>query len=333
MPRLKRPGGQSAAPDDQSLRIRAAWLYHNQGLTQKEVSERLGISRGTVIRVLSEAMDRGDVQIWINEGEAECVGLAIALEEALGLDEAIVVPAVPADRMSKSVGLSLGRFLSETVGNNMTIGVGWGRTLSASLAGLRPVRRQGVKVVSLLGGVVEARGSNPLEYSWRMASQFGADCYLFVAPAIVDSPATKRRLIENCGLGKIYQLASALDIAVISAGDIGPHSTSLAADMVSADELRELVRLGCVCDVLCNFLDADGRSIAHPLNKRVMSIDLNSLRSARHIVLASGGEHRAIAIRAAIKRIGCNTLITDESAARAILAARPLARAPRSRDG
>lgn len=324
MPRLKRPGGQPAASDDQSLRIRAAWLYHNQGLKQKEVSERLGISRGTVIRVLSEAMERGDVQIWINEGEAECVELAIKLEKTLGLDEAIVVPAAPANRVAKSVGLALGRFLSETVADNMTIGVGWGRTLSASLASLRPVRRRGVKVVSLLGGVVEAHGSNPLEYSWRMASQFGADCYLFVAPAFVDSPTTKRRLIEKCGLGKIYELASALDVAVVSAGDIGGRSTSLAAGMVSQAELHELVSAGCVCDVLCNFLDANGRSIAHPINKRVMSIDLDSLRSAGHIVLASGGRHRAAAIRATIARIGCNTLITDEGAARDILAAGPL---------
>jgi DNA-binding transcriptional regulator LsrR (DeoR family) len=268
-------------------------------------------------------MDRGDVQIWINEGETECVDLAIKLEAALELDEAIVVPAAPSNLAAKAVGLALGRFLSEVVADRMTIGVGWGRTLMASLASLRPVRRHGVKIVSLLGGVVEARGSNPLEYSWRMASQFGAECYLFVAPAFVDSPATKRRLIEKCGLGKLYQLASALDIAVVSVGDIGPRSTSLAAGMISPSELRELIRLGCACDVLCNFLDADGRSVPHPLNRRAMSVDLDSLRGAGHVVIATGGKHRAAAISAAIRRIGCNTLITDESAARAILEAAP----------
>jgi DNA-binding transcriptional regulator LsrR (DeoR family) len=325
MARLKRDGGQFAASDDSSLRIRASWLYYNQGLTQKEVSERLGLSRGTVIRVLNEAMQRGEVQIWINEGEAECVELAVALEAALGLDEAIVVPAATtADLAAKSVGLALGKFLSEAVADNMTIGVGWGRTLMASLASLRPMRRNGVKVVSLLGGIVEARGSNPLEYSWRMANQFGADCYLFVAPAFVDSLATKRRLIEKCGLDKLYTLARALDVAVVSVGDINPHSTSLSAGIMSRAELLELIELGCVCDVLCNFLDARGRSVSHSLNKRAMSVDLDDLRKAAHVIIATGGAHRATAIRAAIERIGCNTLITDESAARALLGeARP----------
>lgn len=321
MARLRRGNGQAAASEDSSLRIRAAWLYYNRGLTQKEVSERLGISRGTAIRVLNEAVERGEVQIWISEAETECVDLAVQLEAKFGLDEAIVVPAADnAEMTSKAVGLALGKFLSEAITDGMTIGVGWGRTLMASLASLRPVRREGVKVVSLLGGVVEARGSNPLEYTWRMASQFGADCYLFVAPALVDSEATKRRLIEKCGLDKLYSLAQKLDVVVVSAGDIGPQSTSLSAGLISKKELSELIRLGCISDVLCNFLDADGNSVPHPLNSRAMSIDLDDLAKAGHVVIATGGKHRAPAMLAAMRRIGCNTLITDEAAARGLLA-------------
>ncbi|MEP0323573.1 MAG: sugar-binding transcriptional regulator, partial [Bauldia litoralis] len=35
--------------------------------------------------------------------------------------------------------------------------------------------------------------------------------------------------------------------------------------------------------------------------------------------VAGGGAARATAIRAAIRRVGCNTLVTDEGAARALL--------------
>jgi DNA-binding transcriptional regulator LsrR (DeoR family) len=51
-----------------------------------------------------------------------------------------------------------------------------------------------------------------------------------------------------------------------------------------------------------------------------MSVDLEDLKKASHVVLACGGAHRAAAIRAAIRRVGCNTLVTDEGAARALLA-------------
>lgn len=319
MARLRRTGGQAPAAEDATLRIRAAWLYYNQGLTQKEVSDRLGVSRGTVIRVLGEALERGDVQIWINAAEATCVDLAVRLETALGLDEAVVVPVADGDA-TRAVGLALGQFLAEAIAPGMTIGVGWGRTLMASLPALRPARHADVRIVSLLGGIVEARTGNPLEFSWRLASQFGADCYLMVAPAIVDSPATKRRLIEKCGLDRLFDMATALDLAVVSVGDIGLQSTSLAAAMIAPEELRELVGLGAVADVLSNFIADDGASVAHDLNRRVMSVELETIANAGHVLIASGGAHRATSIRAAIRRIGCNTLITDEGAARALLA-------------
>ncbi|MGF9692287.1 sugar-binding transcriptional regulator [Rhizobium sp. 0TCS1.26] len=305
-----------------SLRLRAAWLYYNQGMTQKDVAERLGISRSTVIRMLDEAVKRAEVQIWISEGIDDCVELAVKLEKLYGLDEALVVPAPEkqdAASIAKAVGLALGQFLTEVVSDNTTIGVGWGRTMTASLAGFRPPRRENCKVVSLLGGIVAVHQTNPIDYTWRLASQLGAECYMFLAPLLVNSVATKRALIEQCGLKAIYDLAENLDLAIVSCGDIGPHSTSLSEGFISHATLRELVDAGCVCDTMFNFLDAEGRTIDHPINERVMSVDLDTLKKAKHIVLSSGGAHRADAIRATIRRIGCNTLITDEAAARRLV--------------
>lgn len=310
----------TAISESASLRLRAAWLYYNQRMTQKDVAEKLGVSRTTVIRMLDEALKRGEVQIWIDQSVGDCVELATRLEKEYGLDEAIVVPAAEtAEGTAKGVGLALGQFLTEVIRDDCTIGVGWGRTLTASLASFRPARRERVKVVSLLGGVVEAHHINPIEYSWRIASQLGAECYLFLAPLLVDSAETKNRLIEKCGLKPLFELAEKMDIAVVSCGDIGPHSTSLSRGFLPPAVLNELVAAGCVCDTMCNFLDAEGRTIDHPIRDRVMSIDLDTVKKANHIVLVSGGAHRAPAIRATIRRIGCNTLITDEGAALAML--------------
>ena len=321
MVKLRR-GTYTAYSEAASLRLRAAWLYYDQGLTQKDVAAQLGISRTTVIRLLDEAKKRSEVQIWINEGIGDCVELAVRLERAYGLDEAVVVPSPvtpDAETLAKSVGMALGQFLSEVITDGMTIGVGWGRTMTASLASFRPPRRENCKVVSLLGGIVAVHITNPIDYSWRLASQLGAECYMFLAPLLVDSVETKRNLIEKCGLDRIYGLAEDLDLAIVSCGDIGPHSTSLSEGWISKAELNEMIAAGCVCDTMFNFLDENGKSVRHSINERVMSIDLDTLKKARHIVLSSGGAHRAMAIRATIRRIGCNTLITDEAAARALL--------------
>ena len=319
MTRLKR-SATSALSDDKSLRLRAAWLYHAQGLTQNEVAEKLSLGRSTVIRLLDEAKERGEVKVWIEEGEAGLIDLGTRLEQAFGLDEAIVIPSSESvEGAARSTGLALGKFLSEVIASGMTIGVGWGRTLNASLASFHPPRHENIRIMSLVGGAIETEQSNPVEFSWRMASVLGAECFLFPAPVIVDSAETKRRLIELSGLDRLFKLAASLDLAVLGVGDIGSNSTSVASRMVRRQELQELMALGAVGDVMCNFLDAEGRAVAHPVNDRIMSIDLATIRTAGHIVLAGGGAARATAIAAAIKATRCNTLVTDEAAARDML--------------
>ena len=170
MAKLRRNAGTALA-DDASLRLRAAWLYHGFSLTQTEVAEQLGIGRSTVIRLLEEARQRGEVKISIEDRLPDLAELSIRLERALNIDEAIVVPAPAASgAVSRAVGRVLGRFLSEAVTDGMTIGVGWGRTLSAALESFSPPRRSGVKVMSLMGGAVEAQATNPFEFAWRLAS-------------------------------------------------------------------------------------------------------------------------------------------------------------------
>src|SRR5271166_4068152 len=141
--------GQTGLRDAQSLRLRAAWLYYTYGYTQKDIADRLGIARTSVVRLLDDALKRAEVQIWISEGAPELIDLSLKLEDRLKLDEAIVVPGEDgADETAKAVGAALGALLSETIKDGMSVGVGWGRTLTASLATFRPPRRENVKVVS-----------------------------------------------------------------------------------------------------------------------------------------------------------------------------------------
>jgi DNA-binding transcriptional regulator LsrR (DeoR family) len=302
--------GQTALKDAQSVRLRAAWLYYTYGYTQKDIADRLGLARTSVVRLLDDALKRAEVQIWISEDISELIDLSLKLEDRLKLDEAVVVPSDDgADEAAKAVGAALGIFLSETIKDGMCVGVGWGRTLTASLATFRPTHRENVKVVSLLGGVVEVTVTNPLEFTWRLANQLGAESFLFPAPLLVDSAETRDRLLVHCGLDRLERIASALDLAVISVGDVGATSTSLSKGLLSK----------AVSDTLCNFLDADGRSVDHPVNERVMSISLDTIARAQHIVIATGGAARAEAILATRKRVGCNTLITDERGARRLL--------------
>jgi DNA-binding transcriptional regulator LsrR (DeoR family) len=326
MARLKRQSATASAASSQ--RLRAAWLYYHQNLTQREIADRLGTSRATVVRMLEDARRRSEVRIRVAEGVVECLDLAVRLEAQLDINEVIVVPGGgdPASS-AQTVGAGLGRFLSDIDLRGLRIGVGWGRTLSASLKNFDPSRSDGAEIISLLGGVVQPGLDSPIEFTWRLAGRLDAQCYPLPAPLLVDSAQTRQRLIEACGLGRIFEMASALDLAIVSVGDIGtqpgpPLVSSLSANLLSPSELAELNALGCVADVLCTFLARDGREVDHPVHQRVVSVGLDRVATAGHIILASGGAHRAEAIVAARKRLPIHTLITDESAATALLSAR-----------
>lgn len=290
-------------------------------MTQKEVAEVLGLSRATVIRMIEDGLRTGDVHIWINEDPEVPVRLAIELEEKFGLAEAIVAPT--AEDPTRAVGKALGALLSVTLADGMTVGVGWGRTLHAALDHIAPQRRSGMQVVSLLGGLVTPGAANPAEFAWRLAGMTGAGCHLLLSPLFLDSEDTKARLLRDCGLGRILDMAGSLDVAVVSCGDPRVAGGSLAADQLGPALRAELLQRGAVTDVISQFLDADGTSIAHPLRDRVMSADLGLVARARHVVLASGGVEKAPAIRAALRRLAGCTLVIDEGAAEALLAMGP----------
>ena len=176
-----------------------------------------------------------------------------------------------------------------------------------------------MQVISLLGGIVQARRFNPAEFAWQFARTMGADCYLFQAPAVVDSPETREALIERCGLRDIFRRAERLDLAILSVGSMAPSSTAFRFDLIREAERAELSGLGAVGDMLFNFYDREGRLVDHPVNRRIMSVPLGQLRSVPTRVIASGGNDKVEALLGAIRLADANVLITNEATARELL--------------
>jgi DNA-binding transcriptional regulator LsrR (DeoR family) len=301
-------------------RMRIAWMYYVEGLTQNEIADRLGIGRITVVRNLNEAMRQREVKIWIEGEVSECFSLEAELKHAYGLKDAVVVPQpVKPENVTRSIGVATGMHVSDYLSEGMTVGVGWGATLYESLATLTPREASGMQVISLLGGIVQARRFNPAEFAWQFARLMEADCYLFQAPAVVDSPATRDTLIERCGLKDIIRRAQSLDLALLSVGTMAASSTAFRFELISAQERNELLERGAVGDLLYNFFDIDGRLVDHPVNRRVMSVPVSQLRNVPTRIIASGGQDKVESLMGAIRLIDCNVLVTDEVTARSLL--------------
>jgi DNA-binding transcriptional regulator LsrR (DeoR family) len=292
-------------------------MYFVEEMTQSAIAHALGVGRVTVVRMLAEAKELGEVRVALSRGGAELGGLEAALSRTHALSEAVVAPlsSASADPIGP-IGAALGDHLSSLLRDDMKIGLGWGRTLNRSLEYLRGRSLHGLTVVSLVGGVTHFANDNPAEFPSAFARAFNADCYLIPAPALVDGAATKAALIERCGLKSVYEFARSLDAVVVSVGSLGPEATISRFQLIGEPERRLMREYGGVGELLCNIFDRDGRLIDHPLNQRVMSAPLETVRDAPVRVLAAGGAQKLAAIEGAIKLLKPTTLVTDEATAR-----------------
>ena len=310
---------QGDVSDD--LKTKVAWLYYMEGLTQDKISETLGLSRSRVLRILAASRQSGMVQIRVSTKLSHCVSLERALEAKFGLERAIVIPN-PQDAAATNqlIGAALGGYLNDNIPDDATIGLGWGRTLTASLPSIEYREKSGISVLSMLGGLTRVSGANPSEFSWRLADRLSAECYLMAAPVFAPDQRTRDALLTHPGMQEIFRRAARLDLAVLSVGDRSPVSTFSEYVLLEREEFAALQAAGAVGDVLCRFIDIDGNIIDHELNKRVIAVDPQELQGARKIVLASGGWQKYGVIRGALRLLNPHVLVTDELVAERLAA-------------
>jgi DNA-binding transcriptional regulator LsrR (DeoR family) len=86
-------------------------------------------------------------------------------------------------------------------------------------------------------------------------------------------------------------------------------------------EIDELTSLGAVGDIALRFFDKHGAAIDHPVNDRIIGLELDQIRRIARVVGVAGGADKFEVIRAAVTGGLVNVLITDEQTGRRLLRA------------
>ena len=314
----KAPAAIVTGPPEQMAR--AAWLYYAESMTQAQIARLMRIGRARVIGLLAAARESGMVRVRIEAKSSGQLALERRLVERFALHEAVVVPKPASDaNVARVVGHAAGTYLGDQLRDGMSIGVGWGETLHQSLKAIgdRPFRR--LSVISLLGGITHSRTVTPATVARRLADAFAADCYQLTAPLVVSDPAVGRGLWAEPGLHELRDRARQADLVLASVGDVRASATLFREGLLPSAEIAGLRAAGAVGDLLCHFLDANGREVDHPANPRMIAVGLDDIRQVPSIVVASGGRRKVAALRAALLAVPVRVLITDESAAAGLL--------------
>jgi len=311
------------ADDDEQLRVRVAWLYFMDGLTQGDIAGRLGITRLRVNRLLGEARSSGLVTIRVNARLADCVQLERELIAATGLRDAVIVPT-PDD--PEQIPVALGRATAEYLARHLGapglrgFGVGWGTTLRETIRHLPRADLPELGVNSMMGGLTHGLELNTFEIASEFARRINAQCQYLAAPIYASSPRSRDTILAQDVFREAFRRIATNDVALVSVGDLSERSLliryGLPAD-VTAGSLRDA---GAVGDIMGTFLDANGVPVRHKLNDRVIAAPIDTLRRIATAIVASGGLNKAAVLAAVLRARLCSTLVTDEAAARAALA-------------
>lgn len=309
--------------EELNLMLRAACLYYEDGLTQREVARELGVSRPKVSRLLSQAREEGIVQINILDPFAEHSALEEELVAAFGLRQAVVAAyaGVEVEALYRRIGFAAAEFLAHTLADGQWVGIGWGRTLHAAVTALDVRREARIQVIPLIGGMGQVAPSFQVnELARRLAEAFGGTWQALYAPAFVEERVAREALVRLSDVQLVLQTWSKLDWALVGIGNIEfqRQSSMFFADYIHGPALQCLEAADAAGDLCGRFFDQKGKPCGP--EEGVVGISLEQLHALDGVIGVAGGMAKVPAILGALRGGYLNVLITDEATAQAILA-------------
>ncbi len=314
-----------AGPDGHSgslvYTVLAARRYFLDGATKSEIAAELGISRFKVARLLDVARRDGIVRIEIDSVPGIDLTLSQELAVAMGIRSAVVVRATdgPEEFARSQMGRAAAMTLAEALEESDTLGVSWGRTLHAMVGHLP--RLPMCPVVQLVGSVPTLElNVNSMELVRRVAERTGGAVYPLHVPLLVDAPEIADRLRTEPHVARTLAMFGSVTRAIVGIGAWSDGGSTVRASLSRADA-EAIDGAHAVADICSIVLDAQGEEVhAAGLPDRCISIRARELRSVPDVVAVAGGTAKVAAIRAALRSGLVHRLVTNEEAARLLLA-------------
>jgi len=303
------------------LMTKVARLYHEQGLSQPNISSRLHISQSRVSRLLTKATEVGIVRTTVVNTAGVYAELEDELEKKYSISEIVIVDTTDSEeQILKSLGSAAAHYLESTLTGGDKIGISsWSSSLLSTVEAMRPkVSKVADEVVQVIGGVGESNAqAHAVRLAGRLAEVTGARVSYLPAPGLVNSPEAARALFANQNISSVLKSVEGLTLLLVGIGSIEPSKLlKESGNSLSEKERKDLTRLGAVGDVCMRYFDEEGKSLKTNLDKRIIGIQADQLKKISRRVAVAGGSRKFKAIKAALDGGWVNVLITDYKTAK-----------------
>ncbi len=301
--------------DEKNLLYKIAVDYYNEGLTQKQIGKRYGISRIKVSRLLNLARKLRIVQIFVNPGERSSAKSEHIVGSHFGIDEVLAATPQVYTRQAtlEAIGSLASECLIRSIKGKEVVAITWGNTLEVVINALPVTDFPDLRIVQCLGGLSRPDASiyGP-ELARRMAETMGSRLVLLSSPGLVANATVRDTLLEDPQIATALKLAAQADIALVGIGILNPDSPILQNDLLTENDLKRLKAKGAVGDIGFRFFNQNGEMIEDEINDRVVGLRLDQYKKIRRVIGVVGGEDKLEAVRAALRGRLIDVLVTDD---------------------
>ena len=283
---------------EDALMVKAAWYYYFENMTQQAIADRLSISRMRVIKLLETARQSGVIQFRLRSDSVGMMQQSRELMQKYHLNESIARAGA--------------MYVADRLSENACINVGYGDTLSRTLNHLATMVQNPVTCISLTGGVSYYLPNG-------RSNIFNARLYLMPAPLLASSHEMAAAMRAEASVSEIIRMAALSSFTLVGIGAMHETATIVRSGIITQNELFRLKMSGAVGDVLCHFVDENGKLIPSDIEDRLISTPLEKLRAMDNVVGLAAGAQKVEAIRAVLRGGYLDVLITDEPTAALLL--------------
>ncbi|WP_082979390.1 bifunctional sugar-binding transcriptional regulator/dihydroxyacetone kinase subunit DhaK [Labrys sp. WJW] len=298
----------------------ACWLYYEDGRTQGDIAEIMGISRATVNSYLAEARSRGIVSISIEPSRLSSLVVAQELKQHFGLTDCLVVPDDDGSRtLIDRLGAAGAQAVAKLLKSGDTVAVAWGRTVLSIAENLDISNLQDVTVVQATGGTRAGFAYTPELCAAAVAKATNAHLINITAPAIVSNAQVKSAFLDEPVIAEQFQALTRANKALFGISSLRPNSTIHTSGFFEDVSIQDYLARNAVGVIAGRFIDAHGHPVSGPLDDRTIGISLDRLRDSNMRIAVAGGFDKVPAILAALRGGYVSVLITDAATGRGIL--------------
>lgn len=242
--------------------------------------------------------------------------LEMELSHALGVEKVCVVPgnADTDEHVRSEVGRCAAMRLRGYLQSGCTLAVTGGTTMCEVAAAVPHGTPMNVMVVPARGGIGRSLETQANTVASELAKKLGGHHRLMHLPDHLDEQA----LAEMRKLREIDETLALLERADVVLHGIGRADEMARKRQLPAEEQAEVLRRGAVAEAYGGYFDRMGRLV---YSASTVAHDLGKLKARCALIAVAAGAGKAQAISAVMKNRAHVLLVTDEGAAKAILAA------------